>query len=483
MRVPSLCPALALFAASSALAAPATNEGAQELANSYAAYFTHAVIDSGVVAVAPDGDGYLVTWDLSKAMALIDADAGTLAMKPVSYRLTPGEGGVWRLAAQSFPSIALDAATPEGRLSGTFDLHGFQLDGVYDPAEPDFLRSRLGIDPIVGKLAARNEAQTTDIDLAEAGLTAELRAKGAASGAGVDVALVQTIKNLAETMVVKPIAGDNPPAKVDYSIGGAEGAMSLSGLRAKEIADLWKYVAAHADDPPTPIALKAQFDAALPLWDDLKLSADIHDFGVETPVGLATVKTVAEKFSLSGLTRLATAEFGLAFDDLAFQSAHAPEWSALLTPVSLSLDLQFAGRGVDQAVQFALADPAFGEGGELASETQEKIDAALLAGDPKLTLAPGRLTMPALDLAFEGEAAMTGGAPGGHFIVSADGLDKTLDLLQEIAKSEPDAQTAILGVTFLKGLAKTGPDGRLVWKIDIDPTGVLVNGEPLPTGK
>ena len=141
------------------------------------------------------------------------------------------------------------------------------------------------------------------------------------------------------------------------------------------------------------------------------------------------------------------------------------------------------GAGVDQAVQVALADPAFGEGGELSSETQAKIDAALLAGDPKLILAPGRLTMPALDLAFEGEATMIGGASGGHFTVSADSLDKTFDLLQEIAKSEPQAQTAILGVTYLKGLAKTAPDGRLVWKIDIDATGVLVNGEPLPTGK
>ena len=389
MRVSSLCPALVLFAASSALAAPATREGARQLANSYAAYFTHAVVDNGVVSVAPDGDGYVVTWDFGKAIALIDPDAGTLAMKPFSYRLTPGDGGVWRLAAQSFPSVALDVATPEGRFGGTFDLHGFQLDGVYDPAEPDFLRSRLGVDAIVGKLAARDQSQSTDIDLAEAGLTAELRAKGAASGAGVDVALVQTVKTLAETMVIKPTAGDNPPAKVDYSIGGADGAISLSGLRAKEIASLWQYVVTHNDDPPPLTGLKAQFDAALPLWNDLKIDADLHDFSVETPVGQASFKTLAEKLGLSGLTPLATAEFGLAFDGLAFQSAHAPEWSARLTPVSLNLDLQFAGRGVDQAVQFALADPAFGEGGELSSETQAKIDAALLAGDPKLNSRAG----------------------------------------------------------------------------------------------
>ena len=98
-------------------------------------------------------------------------------------------------------------------------------------------------------------------------------------------------------------------------------------------------------------------------------------------------------------------------------------------------------------------------------------------------MAPGRLTTPAIDLAFEGGASATGGAASGHFTVSADGLDKTLKALQEIAKTEPDAATAILGVAFIKGLAQTAPDWRPVWKIEIDDGGVTVNGELLPTGK
>ena len=101
-------------------------------------------------------------------------------------------------------------------------------------------------------------------------------------------------------MVVKPTAGDNPPAKVDYSIGGADGAISLSGLRAKEIASLWQYVVAHNDDPPPLTGLKAQFDAALPLWNDLKIDADLHDFSVETPVGQATSKRSPRSSALAG---------------------------------------------------------------------------------------------------------------------------------------------------------------------------------------
>jgi hypothetical protein len=96
-------------------------------------------------------------------------------------------------------------------------------------------------------------------------------------------------------------------------------------------------------------------------------------------------------------------------------------------------------------------------------------------------LAPGRLKLPMLDLTFEGEGSNEPG-PGaaGHFKVSADGLDKSLDLLREISKTEPDFGDVIFGVTMLKGLAKTDDDGRLVWEIGFTLFGdITINGIPL----
>jgi hypothetical protein len=119
----------------------------------------------------------------------------------------------------------------------------------------------------------------------------------------------------------------------------------------------------------------------------------------------------------------------------------------------------------------------------LSLEAQEKIDAALFGGDPKLTLAPGRLSTPTLDLAYEGEASAVAGEPRGRFTVSADGLDKALALLQEIEGTDPEAEAAILSLTYAKGLAKPGPDGRLMWTIEFAGGDVTVNGSPLPMGK
>ena len=56
--------------------------------------------------------------------------------------------------------------------------------------------------------------------------------------------------------------------------------------------------------------------------------------------------------------------------------------------------------------------------------------------------------------------------------------------MQEIGKDLPDAQSAILAISLIKGLAKTGDDGRLVWEIEGKDDGeITVNGAPMPTGK
>jgi hypothetical protein len=268
-----------------------------------------------------------------------------------------------------------------------------------------------------------------------------------------------------------------------YSVGGGVGEATLTGLRAKEIAECWKYVVAHGDEAPIPHEFDDRLRAALPLWMNLKLAGKLSDIVMKAPFGQAKAKSVAETIALSGLTAPATAEFGVQVGGVTVDSSQAPPWVAKLTPASLDFDLKFSGGGVDRAAQIALDDPSFTATGELSVEAQEKIDAALFGGDPKLTLAPGRLSTPTLDLTYEGEASAVGGAPRGRLLVSADGLDKALALLQEIAGADPEAEAAILSLTYAKGLAKIGPDGRLTWTIEFTGGEVTVNGSPLPMGK
>ncbi len=482
MRVRLLRSALILIAAASpALASPATIEGARQFEDAYAAYFTRAAIDKGVISVTPDGDDYVVAWDLEKAMTLLGGDVGALRAARFSYRLTPTGDGAWRLLSDAFPTVTIDAPTDAGQTNGTVELRGFALHGAYNPAEAEFLRATLGADVIHAKFKVVDSQQTAETDVAETGVSGETRAKAAAEGAGVDFASAQHVASVTETIVGTPTGG--APTALTYSIGDGVGEASLAGLRAREIGELWKYVVAHGDEATSGHEFGDKLRAALPLWKELKAGAKLTDFALKAPFGAAKIKTLNETFGLSGLTAPATAEFGVELAGLTIESPQAPAFAARLTPASLSFDLKFSGGGLDQAAEIAIDDPSFAGSGDLSPEAQDKIDAALIAGNPKLTLAPGRLTTPTLDLAYEGEASASGGAAHGRFLLSADGLDKALALLQDIAGTDPEAEAAALSLTFAKGLAKTGADGRLTWVVEFDGAEVKVNGSPLPTGK
>ncbi len=477
--------ALLLIATSSlGLAAPATSDGAKAIEQGYVEFFTKAVVDKGIVSVAPDGDDYVVSWDLQKALDLAGPPKDALRIERFSYRLTPMGEGSWTIKADRFPSLAFDVPTDKGKVTGTLDLGGVHLETAYDAAKANFLRSLVAADSLTGKFHAIDTPRGADFDLAESGISVETRAKTSDSGAGVDVAIAHFVQSLTETIVAPPPNGPGAPVKVTYDIGGVVGGAAISGLRAREIGDLWKYVVAHIDDSDAPPDLKQRLRATLPLWNSLQTNAEIHDLTLHMPMVEATLKTLGETIGLSGFTADGSAEIGVKIDELAFDSPLLPSWAAQLSPASFHFDLRIADKGLDQVATLALDDPGFGAKGDLSQETQDKISEVLLAGRPKVTLSPGRLTTPVLDVAFEGEASAEAGAPSGHFTFSADGLDKTIALLEAIAKTQPDLQAAVLGVTFVKGLATTGPDGRLVWKVDVTEAGeVSVNGTPLPMGK
>ena len=292
------------------------------------------------------------------------------------------------------------------------------------------------------------------------------------------------MKSLTETVIAPPSNGQEAPVKVTYNVGVVVGGAAITGLRASEIGDFWKYVVAHIEDAEAPPEWKQRLRATLPVWNNLQANAEIHDLTLQMPMIDATLKTLGETIGLTGFVGDGAAEIGVKIDELAFKSPLLPPWAEQLSPASLSLDLRLTGKGLDEVAGLALDDPNFGVIGDLSPETQDKIGRVLLAGRPKVTLSPGRLTTPLLDLAFEGEASADTGAPSGRFIFSADGLDKTIALLQDIGQDRAGLQSGGArpdvpqGPGHDRSRRATGLEGRR------DEAGdVSVNGTPLPTGK
>jgi hypothetical protein len=485
----SLVSALALtLAASPAWAAPATSDGAKAIAQGYAAWFTQAIVDKAIVTVTPQGDDYLVAWDLQKIVDLAKPSADAMKVDKFTYLLTPKGDDAWTVKADHFPSVVFNVDTDKGKMSGTVDLNGFHLETTYDGKQPQFFLSTLAATLMTAKIRVAESGGPNEIALSESGVSMETSARTAPTG--IDLTINQTMKNFTQVMAVVPDGkgAKDGSDKVTFTTGLGTSDATFTALRGREIADLWKYVVAHAQEGGTPPELKAMVGAALPLWNEFRANAEVSDIGVDVasqamPVNVQ-LKGLSEIIALSGFTPHGFAEFGLKLKDLNAKMPLLPDWSKSVMPASLDIDLKLTVDGLDQVARIALDDPNFGGKGDLAEETQNKITAQMMSGHPRLTISPGRFATPVLDLRYEGEVANEGEQPTGHFTLSADGLDRTQALVQEIAKQLPDAQPASLAIAFFKGLATTGGDGRLVWKIDMNADGgVTVNGNPMPVGK
>lgn len=490
LRIPAIAAAMALVSSpwllQPAFADPATEEGARALEAAYAAYFSPAAVERGIVSVAPDGEAYRVTWRLQKAIDIAGGLDGALTIEPLVYRLIPGPGGVWKLEGDHLPRIVFNVPTDKGRASGAMDFSGFKAEGRYDPAQTEFLVSTIGINTLQGAFEIVDQSQRSNFKVDEDGITVETRVKPAADGAGVDVAVAQAFKGM-ESISAPPVGGGDP-VEMNYAISGAVGGAVFTGLRAREISELWKFVVAHSGEDPLPPALQPELrqklSTALPFWNDMNAHAEIHDLAIAMPAGEARMKTLGESLSVTGFAAAGLVKLGLDVEDLTLKSEIAPPWANAFWPATLHLALRASGEGWDKAARAVLDDPHFGEEGDLSPETEAAVTAILAAGHPKVAIQPGYLKTPVINLTFEGEASTETGEAVGHLRLTADSLDKTIELMQEIGKTLPDAQSAVLAISLIKELAKTGDDGRLVWEIESKDNGeITVNGASMPIGK
>jgi hypothetical protein len=455
--------------------APPDAEGAKALEAMYSAYFSTKAVEQGVIEVTPEGSSYVVTWDLQKAAELADIPASKLKIDPFAYRLTPASGGVWTLSADSFPNVEFDASPAQPNAHYVLKLDGFGLQGRYDPAKEPFLTSKLTIGQINNEVLGADPSAPKLSTVTYSGITFDTEARTAPAG-GVDFEFSQQIGAMSQSVKPGEKAGG---FGVDLATSGSDGGGAAKGVRAREIGEIWKYLVERAEANEKPSNAAPLLTAALPLWDRLEAKGDSADMKVETEIGAAQAKKIGSRIAISGVSDPGRMEVGIDFDGLSLSSPLAPPWVSKLTPAAAHIAFAISDKGVDRAARLFLADPAFGSA-DPSKATQDAATAAIVGGDPKLTFEANNLKTPIIDLAFAGELGLASAEPTGHFHVTVDSLDKLMALGTEIAASDPSVQQGLLGLSLIKGLAKTSADGRLAWDIDIAGKKVIINGTPMP---
>jgi hypothetical protein len=472
-----------LLASVPALAEPATPDGAKALGQSFAAYFGRPAIDQGIIAVAPQGEDYKVTVDLQRVIDGLGAPPGSIKLDALAFLTSPQQGGTWKVSANGFPNGSLHLTLPDGEYSGSLALSGYKFTGVYDPKLAIFLNANNTIDLIDVKWTAKD----ADVSLQETGSVVDFQGSDAGSGAA-NGKMHHSVKGLVETVKVtpkvdKPTSSPGAGMSMTYKLGSLTSDGTIDAIRGRSMLDLWAYLVGlqgighaieHQDE------LKSRITSILPLWNQMKVALAVNGMSVQLPFGAVGLKTLTEKVAMSGLTPHGEFEIGLGFDGLTLPAALLPPWAGPLLPTLLDSDFKLSVDGLDQLVRTAIADFDMKANAPLSPENEAKLAGMWFAGKPKLVIAPSRIVSPNYTLSVQGELALTMPKPTGKFTVSADGLDKTMSVVQAAAQSNPQLQQALPILTFIKGLAKTGADGKPSWEIALGPDGaVTVNGQKM----
>ena len=468
-----------MLAARPALAESATSEGAKALVQSLTPYFGQSAFDRGLITVVPKGEAYELSFDLQRVVDGFGLPKGALQIEAYSLLAAPLADGTWKVSSNSVPKIDVQLPLPMGDLGVSVSSSGRAFEGIYDPTLAAFLSFMDKIQAIDVKMHAPEAEMAATITDADMRLQGQGLADGSLSGK-----LHETFRHMQETVKMNPASKPGSPASspvsASYDIGPITYDGSIDSLRTRELRDLIAFFVAHQDRPEIVAhqdELKDKIFSAFPLFKSTDAMVKVENITLDLPQGRIGIKSIVQSLHQTGLLAQAATEIGFTIDGLSVPSALVPSWAMPLVPTSLDVDFKFQLNDLDKIAHAALANMDLRPDHAPDPEKTMTLIGMAMGSEPKIILAPGHLSSPSLELYFRGEMTLMP-KPLGTLTLEAEGLDKALTRLQGAAKSNPDLQQAVLGLSVAKGLAKPGAQGRSVWIIVYGADGeVSINGQ------
>lgn len=459
------------LAAAAAWAEPATTAGAKHLTEVFQTYLSTL---PGVVAVVPQGETYAVTLNAAPLIALA-ADPGQQAsMTPLVLTLTSKGAGLWGVVVdQAFEFVLGPQDAPAFQLT-----IGHLLDkGTFDEALSAFSAETGQIDKLGWSQSMTQAMGSMGSARWE---VASLQFEGASTASptgGLDRVTKVTIPEAVETVTIPNETGSSGvPVGLtfkDYSFN-----WTLKGYRARPVLDVLAFVVANAADGRIAAklpALKDLLTATLPLFDAVTSTGTTGAITAVTPWGDFAVNAAATAVDLHGAVADGLFREAIAIKGLKIPAGLVPEWAASLLPADAGFDLAVTGYDAKAAADVALKllDQPLNQ--DPPPDFQDQLLAAALpSGSVTITLAPSALTAPGYSLAYEGvmQVGPASKIPTGTAKFTLTGIDAIIAALN--AAPDDIQKELVPAVMLIRGMAKAGADGALVWEIDGSVPGKLL---------
>ncbi len=469
LRCFSVSVAIALFAGTTAIALPATPEGAAHLTEVMQHYLGHT---PGVVSVSPEGETYRMALDGTPLLAAAQIKGH---VSPYVMALTDLGAGQWALRVDQAFDLELDL--PEV-MTLSVRLERLTSTGLFDEALFSFSKAEsvfanLSVTEAIATPQGGSNRINYHVDEGRSTMTATAAPMG-----GVDARFGYELRGLAEAIVVSPEGG--PGASLDLTAQaqsyGASG--RIDGLRTERLYALAAWLVAHPSEGALRAdqeALKGLVGAALPLFDQFSMDGTMAAISLDTPVGSFLARTARIGVDLAGVVSAGRIREAIDLSGIEVPEALVPVWAKDLLPESVGFDIAVSRYDLAAPARMLLDLTDIAAASPLSPDDEAALLAAVLPeGFAEITFAPGHVTGAGYDLRFEGAMqAPVDGMPGGSGRVSLTGVEQIIAALNAVPGGE--GREIGMGIAMLRGIAK--PDGAtLVWTIDAtNPGKVLIN--------
>lgn len=480
MKTSHLLALVPFLMASTAMANPATQEGADHLTQVFQTYLGAT---EGVVAVAPSGDVYDLTLDATPLIAMQKDQGVTGTITPFELSLTDNGDGTWGVTMDQAISIAI---AKQGAFDMKEDIASQKLDGTFDEKLMTFSQLTSAFSGLKAtQMITIPDTPPSSVDVTLDKGTFEATATAGASG-GVDLVATVSASGMSET--ISSLGPDGKPGQpVTAKAETLSEKVNGTGFVFDGIYKTVAWVVAHPDEASKKAdkaGLKTILSGAMPFFANLSGSGTIGKLSVDGPMGMIGLDEIAFTADINGAVQDGKFRESVSISGLTLPAGLVPAWAAPIVPSKFVLDAQVTDFDAAAGIAAALGYLDLPDGMADTTALDAQVKAAFL---PKstvtITLNPGALSGDGYELTYEG--SMVAGPdmpiPTGTAKVTLAGADK-LQAALNAAPDEIKAQ-AMMGFGMAQGMAKKDAKGNLEWDIDASkPGSVSVNGTQMMGG-
>lgn len=460
-------------------AADVNEQGAKALQDSLTKWLPEKAVEKEVVAVTSQSDKYQILFDLPKLIGLFDTPQFTLKqITPMTLFAAPDDGGLWKVEGTNDFAMSSTGKDPEGKETNLdYTIAKVVYNALFDPSISYF---RSG-DFTSGAGTMAMTVGDEKMDASFSGMNYTLSSVAGAAANTFDFRGTAELSDFKQSMPTQPVPFELSVESITADIGAA-------GVNAQKLRDLYVFIADKAGkeklDAAEIEAMKGHVRGALPFFTSLDETFEMRKLKVVT--GQDAILADAGSYMLKVSGPLEAMEVGIGFgaNGVSLPDGMVPPIYAPFVPTVADMHVSVPNLNLQAPVDVMLNADYSKEKPISDAEAAAMGMSVFPGGAYTVNIGKSVVTAPSYDLEISGKVTGSLMAPDRvkvDAVILARDFDKTMAAVQELGQADPQVMQVFLGMTMVKGLAKTDADGRARWDVSVDENRkVTINGNLLP---